>query len=252
MIQDRLPKPAIFAHRGNRIKAPENSMAAFQSALSCGADGIELDTMLSADGVPVVIHDNLVNRTTDGEGKVSELSTAALKELDVGSWFAEEFKGERIPTLEEVLDSVGKQTVINIELKNLEKPFDELPEIVCNLVKKMGLEEHILFSSFNPIALMRAKKAAPEIERGLLTLAGKHWDVVISPDFRWMGHEHWHPDFTELTAEKIEKAHLRGFCVNTYTVNEVDDMRRLMTWEIDSIITDDPNKGLEIRKEMFG
>ena len=103
-----LPRPTIFAHRGASIYAPENTIAAFELAVEQQADGIELDAKLCADGQIVVFHDQTVDRTSDGSGKVLDLSLAALKELDAGSWFGENFAGQAIPTLEEVFEAVGR------------------------------------------------------------------------------------------------------------------------------------------------
>jgi len=103
------PNVTIFAHRGDSAHAPENTLAAFELAAERGADGIELDAKLTADGEIVVIHDPAVDRTTDGTGMVAEMSLAALRELDAGSWFGDTFKGEQIPTLAEVFEAVGKR-----------------------------------------------------------------------------------------------------------------------------------------------
>ena len=135
-----LPKPSIFAHRGSKANAPENTLAAFELAITHKADAIELDVKLCADGQVVVIHDSTVDRTTDGTGQVRKLSLAALKELDAGSYFDIAFRGEAIPTLEEVLEAVGKRIPINIELTNYAAPTDALPAKVAELVIRHGLE----------------------------------------------------------------------------------------------------------------
>jgi len=130
----QLPKPTLFAHRGASAYAPENTLAAFTLAIHQNADAIELDAKLSADGEVVVIHDQTVDRTTDGVGKVNELVLAALKELDAGEKYDESFRGERIPTLDEVLESIGQKIFINIELTNYASPKDDLPLKVAEIV----------------------------------------------------------------------------------------------------------------------
>ncbi|HBY09528.1 MAG TPA: glycerophosphodiester phosphodiesterase, partial [Chloroflexi bacterium] len=122
-----LPRPAIFAHRGASAYAPENTLAAFKLAVDQGADAIELDAKLCADGQIIVIHDQTVERTSNGAGKVADLPLSALQELDAGSWFGLEFKGEPIPTLDEVFEAVGQKIFINIELTNYASPRDLLP-----------------------------------------------------------------------------------------------------------------------------
>src|SRR6266545_5505015 len=118
MKLESLPRPVIFAHRGACAHAPENTMASFELALAHGADAIELDVKLSSDGYVVVHHDDTVDRTTDGTGRIKNLTLAELKKLDAGSFLSEKFKGEKIPTLEEVFEAVGKRTFINVELTN--------------------------------------------------------------------------------------------------------------------------------------
>ena len=186
MILDQLSKPAIFAHRGSSAHAPENTLAAFELAIRHGADAIELDAKLSADGHVVVIHDQTVDRTTDGTGKVRELTLAQLSELDAGSYFDIAFRREPIPTLEQVFQAVGYGILINVELTNYASPTDPLPEKVAGLVRKFGLEKRVLFSSFNPLALVRIRRILPEVPVGLLALPGldgawaRSWSVSAS------------------------------------------------------------------------
>ena len=106
-----LSRPAIIAHRGDKTHAPENTMAAFKMAAENGADAIEFDVKLTADGRVIVLHDQTVNRTTNGTGRISQLPFAAVRELDAGAWFSEKFRGERIPTLDEVFETVGKRCI---------------------------------------------------------------------------------------------------------------------------------------------
>jgi len=169
----QLPRPTIFAHRGASVHAPENTLSAFQLGLQQGADAIELDAKLSADGVVVVIHDATVDRTTDGNGAVKKLSLEAIKELDAGSFFDHAFHGERIPTLGEVFEAIGKLTFINIELTNYTSPYDALPEKVAEQVIKHNLQERVLFSSFNPSILCRIHRLLPSVPIGLLAFSGK-------------------------------------------------------------------------------
>ena len=145
----QLNKPKIFAHRGASAYAPENTMAAFSLAVHQGADAIELDAKLSADGYVVVMHDDTVDRTTNGTGRVSSLSLAELQKLDAGSKFPPLFKSEKVPTLEEVYETLGRKILINVELTNYSTPMDDLPDKVIALVKKFNLEERVLLSSFS-------------------------------------------------------------------------------------------------------
>ena len=157
-----------IAHRGASSAAPPNTLAAFEKAVELGADGIEFDVHLSADGVPVVIHDFTVDGTTDGSGRVAEMTLAQLEQLDAGSSFDPAFAGERIPTLVQVLETCGNRLLLNIELKDLSLRDSGLERAVIAQVEQRGLGNRVILSSFNPFSLRRAKKIAPRIPVGLL------------------------------------------------------------------------------------
>jgi glycerophosphoryl diester phosphodiesterase len=243
----QLSPPTIFAHRGSSIQAPENTISAFELAISQNADAIELDAKLSADGQVVVIHDQTLDRTTNGSGKVMETSLATLKELDAGSWFGMQFTGEPIPTLEEVFEAVGKKIFINIELTNYASVFDELPNKVAQLVQKHGLKDSVMFSSFNPLALRRAHKQLPEVALGLLALPGLPGVWARSFLGRWVPYQALHPDFSSTTRHLIEKQHQHGSRVFVWTVNEAEKLQQLFEWGVDGVFTDDPPLAQKIR-----
>jgi glycerophosphoryl diester phosphodiesterase len=239
-VYQSLPRPTIYAHRGASAYAPENTLAAFQLALRQSADAVELDAKLSADGQVVVIHDQTVDRTTDGQGKVSQLTLRQLKELDAGSHFDASFRGEQIPTLEEVFEAVGRHTMINVELTNYASIFDSLPDEAVKLVRGHGLEKRVMFSSFNPRALLRARKLSPEIPIALLALPGPSGSWARS----WLGcllaYRALHPEVRDVTPELVASVHKRGCLVNVYTVNQAEAMDRLLSMQVDGIFTDDP------------
>ncbi len=166
MKLSELPRRAIVGHRGACAYAPENTLASFELALRQGADAVELDAKLTVDGQVVVIHDQTVDRTTGGHGEVRSLTLAELKKLDAGSHFDIAFQGEPIPTLEEVFEAVGKRTYINVELTNYASITDSLPEKVVDLIKRHQLSGRVFFSSFNPIALYRARRLLPDVPIG--------------------------------------------------------------------------------------
>ena len=230
----------IYGHRGARKYAPENTIPAFRAALEQGADGFELDTMLSADGVPVVIHDRSLERTTDGTGLVDRTSSDHLMTLDAGLWFSEDFRGTRIPFLEEVLAELGQKTEINIELKNIHSPFDSLPEKVCQLVKQYNTVGHVLFSSFVPFNLVRVKKILPEAQVALLFAPDLMGRLLSTKWFRFLSPRFIHPHFTSCSARFINNQHEMGRIINTWTVNDEDKLIALAEKGIDGIITDDP------------
>jgi glycerophosphoryl diester phosphodiesterase len=244
-----LPRPILFGHRGASAHAPENTLASFLLALEHAADAIELDAKLSADGQIVVIHDQTVDRTAGIPGTVAKMTLAQLKELDVGSHFDIAFKGEPIPTLDEVFELVGKRTHINVELTNYAAPLDALPVKVAGLVKRHGLEKRVIFSSFNPIALVRARQALPEVPSGLLAFPGRSGWFARSFLGEAFQHEALHPEARDVNPGLIRREHRRGRLVNTYTVNNPETMRHLFLMGIDGIFTDDPRLARQVLEE---
>ncbi len=231
--------PIIFAHRGSSVHAPENTLAAFELALQQGAEAIELDAKLSADGQVIVIHDQTVDRTTDGSGKVAQMTLPALRALDAGSFFSESYRGERIPTLDEVFETLGKRILINVELTNYATPFDALAPKVVELVRKHALEKRVLFSSFFPHNLSRARRLMPESPRGLLAWAG--WKGAWSRTSAWRGpYQALHPYFTSVNERLVQRVHAAGRRVHAWTVNDEAAIRHLIALGVDGIFTDDP------------
>jgi glycerophosphoryl diester phosphodiesterase len=234
--------PIIFAHRGASAHAPENTIAAFLLALQQGADGIELDAKLTADGHVVVIHDQTVDRTTKISGKVGDMPLEALLELDAGSHFDVAFKGEPIPTLEQVLERIGPDVLINIELSNYASPFDDLPEKVAALVKRYHTTDRVLFSSFNPLALRRVQRLLPDVPVGLLALSGRKGFLARGRFGRLLiSYQSLHVGLEDVTATLIERVHQNKKKIFAYTVNQASDMFRLFDQEVDGIYTDDPS-----------
>ena len=227
--------PKIIAHRGASAYAPENTIAAFQLALDQGADGIELDVMLSKDHQLVVIHDDTVDRTTNGSGHVKEMTLKELQSLDAGD-------GQRIPTLEEVFDQLGGRLIINVELKNYASIFDSLPIEVAKRVKKYQIEESILLSSFNPFNLPRFHSRLPDVKLGLLTQPNQAKKWV----WRLFNFDALHPYFSDVDQVLVASLHDRNRKVNVWTVDDSQEISRLAALNVDSIITNDPKHTREI------
>ena len=240
MMLESLPRPVIFAHRGASAHAPENTIAAFELALAQQADAIELDVKLSSDGYVVVHHDDTVDRTTNGNGRIKDLSLAQLRSLDAGSFFAEKFRGEKIPTLEDVFEAVGKRTLINVELTNYKTRRDSLVETVCMLVKKHQMQKRVIFSSFFASNLSRARSYLPDVPRGLLALHGFLGSWARSFGFVFGKYQALHPYLTDTTQQEVARVHRLNCRIHVWTVNKEDDMRRLFSWGVDGIFTDDP------------
>jgi glycerophosphoryl diester phosphodiesterase len=244
-----LSQPVIFAHRGASAHAPENTLAAFELALAQNADAIELDAKLSADGVAVVIHDPTVDRTTGSHGQVKDLSFKQLRSLDAGGFFSEKYRGEKIPSLEEVFEGVGKRTFINVELTNYRTPRDSLVETVCMLVKKSGLQKRVLFSSFFASNLSKARVYLPDVPRGLLAFNGVLGAWARSFGFNFGGYQALHPYLKDVSAQQVQRVHRLNRRIHVWTVNAAEDMRRQFDWGVDAIFTDDPQLAVQVRSE---
>lgn len=240
-------RPLIFAHRGASTDAPENTLAAFSLALEQGADGIELDAKLTADGEVVVIHDPTVDRTTDGRGRVSQMTLAQLRQLDAGIKKSADFKGCTIPTLAEVFEAVGNRLIINIELTNYGSPEDGLPGKAASLVQTYHLEESVLFSSFLPSNLVLIRKLAPQVPLAILARPGPAGRKHRSAHSRNVAQEFLHPHFLDTTKRLINREHAAGRQVTAWTVNIPFLMRNLIQAGVDGLITDNPRLGLTIR-----
>lgn len=240
------PTPIVFGHRGASAHAPENTLAAFELALAQGAGGVELDAKLSADGHVVVHHDATLERTTNGRGNVSKHTLAHLRGLDAGGFFSEKFRGEKIPTLDEVFESIGSKAFINVELTNYSTPRDALVEKVVELVKRHGLQNRILFSSFLPGNLSKAAALLPEVPRGLLALGGWMGAWARSFGFAFGDYYALHPYMTDVSARQVSRVHQLKRRIHVWTVNAADDMRRLFSWRVDGIFTDDPALAVKV------
>ena len=243
------PHPFLFAHRGASAHAPENTLAAFELALAQKADGIELDVKLSADGHVVVIHDPTVDRTTGAHGRVKDISLAELRSLGAGSFLSENFSSEKIPTLEEVFEAMGKRIFINVELTNYNSPRDQLVESVCMLVKKFNLQKHVMFSSFFASNLSKAGSYLPDVPRGLLALNGIPGAWARSFGYAFGKYQALHPYLKDVTPEQVQRVHRLKGRVHVWTVNKAEDMRQLFHWGVDAIFTDDPQLAVQVREE---
>ncbi len=233
-------QPLIIAHRGASALAPENTMASFRLAKDLGADGIELDVMLSADERLVVIHDLNVSRTTNGQGKVNEMSWEQLKDLEAGSSFSEKFAGEPLPLLEQVFEELGGQLLINVELKNNATPKDQLTEKVIRLVQAMGLAETVLLSSFTARNLLVADNLAPDIRKGLLTLPGLGRSLFLGLWMRRYPFDALHPNFKDVSHKSVDFLHKQGKQVNVWTVDRANDLLKMKHLGVDMVICNDP------------
>ncbi len=240
--------PMITAHRGASNQAPENTMPAFRRALELGADGIELDVHMSADGRLVVIHDETVDRTSNGKGLVKDKTLAELKELDFGSWFSEGFRGEKIPELEDVLELLSDRDVLlNIEIKNGPVFYPGIETAVADALQKYGMTDRTIISSFNHYTLVEIRRYNPGIRTAPLYMAGlyKPWDYARS-----IGASAIHPLFYNIVPEVVKGCRENNISVNPFTVDRPEHIRAVAEAGVDGIITNVPDVAIKIVREM--
>lgn len=234
-----------IAHRGFSGSYPENTMLAFRKAVEVGSDGIETDLHITKDGVIVICHDETIDRTTNGNGFIKDYNYEELRSFDAGIKFSKEFEGERIPSLDEFLDYVkDKNLLINLELKNNIIDYYELEKRVIDKVYEYDLKKKVILSSFNHYSMVKAKKYDRGIKTGLLCA-----EVLYKP-YKYVnmtGADALHPYYKSVMNKKIvKKIHDRKIMINAYTVNEEEDMKRMIELNIDGIITNYPDKLKEL------
>ena len=224
-------RPFVISHAACKGHAPENTLLGVRKAIELGADGIEIDVYASRDGVPVLIHDETVDRTTNGSGPVSEMSMAELRKLDAGG-------GERIPALAEVLEVTKDRALLVIEVKQA-----GIEEQVLRVVRELGALNDCVVHSFNPQVVSRFRAAEPALPAALLIGAvdvtdwGQLFSFALSLNAQGIS-----VFFPMVDAGLVWRAHLRKLSFYTWTVNEADEMGRLRDCGVDAITTDYPDR----------
>ena len=227
------------AHRGASGQVPENTHAAFAAALDLGVDAIELDCQLSADGELVVIHDETLDRTTDGLGPVAARTWAELSVLDAGAWRGPQFRGERIPRLADVLEQVRGHALLNVEIKSA-RDVGAIEAKLAALATAHAAIDWILFSSFHEAAVRNLRAAAPAAAIGVLwnrRPASAALDLAAALDARCII-----PARRLVDTRLVGDAHARDLGVWVWTVNEVPEMRRLLALGVDALFSDHPER----------
>lgn len=235
------PYPRVLAHRGGGSFAPENTLAAIRKAKEFGFGGVEVDVMLAADSVPVLIHDETLDRTTNGKGPVAKTASAQLAALDAGGWFGAAFAGEPLPRYADAARlCVDLGLWANVEIKPAGGFEHETGRIVAAMSAKLwrGARVAPLLSSFSAAALDAAAAAAPGLKRGLL--AGE-----ISVDWRdrlvQLGCVSLHCDHRHLTQARAHAVKEAGYALLCYTVNDPAMAAELFGWGVDAVVTDRPD-----------
>ncbi len=233
--------PMVIAHRGGKMWAPENTMAAFSRSLKAGVPAIELDIHRCKSGELVVIHDETIDRTTDGSGLVKDFSYKGLQKFSAGSWYSKKFKAEKVPLLSQVLELVDGKAHIFIEVKNAPIEYPGIEDDLAALLKKYKHQMRVTVISFDHEFLARFHNKFPGIKVAFL-------DVAIVSDIasyaKKIGATAWNPGFGEIRKDAVDRAHEAGLRVNPWTVNGKKSWRQAVSMGVDGIITDDP-RGLK-------
>lgn len=236
-----MKKVLNIAHRGFSGVYPENTMIAFRKAVDIQCDGIETDVQLTKDRVPVLCHDETLNRTTTGKGLIRDYTYKELSKLDAGIKKSKKFKGSAIPTLDELLDfAKDKNILINIELKSSIIIYPDLEKIVIDRIYKYKMEKKCILSSFNHYSMVRCKQIDSSIKTALL-----YNEILYKPEkyIEYVGADALHPDFSTLYRENIiEGIKEKNVPINVYTVNEEKDMINMIKLGVNGIITNHPDK----------
>ncbi|OFI48624.1 glycerophosphoryl diester phosphodiesterase [Floricoccus tropicus] len=233
----------IFAHRGLPLLAPENTLAGFNLMQDYNIEWFETDVTSTRDGKLVIIHDDFLERTTSSAGEVSRTDYDLMKDTDTGSWFSPEFEGQKLPTIDDLVEFVNKTKLnLNLELKGITGPHgnDLANDLVIQLKEKLSQIDpsvKILISSFNSILLAKMHNIAPEYEYAILF--EQH---TLYPDWQLIadacGATTVHLENDRLTREMIDEIQKRGYKINVWTVNEADRANELFNWGVDGIFTD--------------
>jgi glycerophosphoryl diester phosphodiesterase len=233
--------PQVIAHRGSSGEAPENTLASLHLAGQQGAKWVEIDVILSADGVPVIFHDDYLSRTTDGDGLIHKTPLNELKKLDVGSWKDSAFKNERIPTLLEAIDVIAHYGMgLNLELKPCEGLEEETVAASVEVLKAhWPIKLPLLFSSFNYFALISAKSYWPEVARGYnVSAIPKAWQERLEHlDCAGL---HIHQCFFH--AQQVAEIQAAGYKILAFTINDPDLALQLFAQGLDAVFSDYPKQ----------
>lgn len=232
----------ICGHRGVAALAPENTLAGLRAAHALGLEWVEIDVQLSRDDEVVVIHDDTVNRCSNGRGKVRQLEWPELVRLDAGGWFGAEFAGEPLPRLADYLEQAQAFGIrVNIELKI--HPGDDAARLcrrVSEVVTRLSSpQDALLFSSFDPACLAHLRQLSPSIARGLLV---EHLPADWHAQLLRLDCIALHCNHHNLTPAQANAVKAAGFLLHCYTVNDPARMHTLEAWGVDMIFTDDPKE----------
>ena len=238
-------QPSVVGHRGAMGHCPENTLAAFDRAAELGASWVEFDVHLSADGVPVVIHDELLDRTTNGHGLVRDHSLAELRALDAGAWYGPNYAGQRIPNLDDVLDWARWRGIsVDVEIKNAPLYYEGIEALVLAALDRHAMLSQALVSSFDHPAVQRLKRLEPRVLTGVLYGCRPADPVALACQ---ASADVLLPQWAYVTAADVAAAHSAGLAVGTWTTSDPSTLRQLIAAGVDAVITNHPDVAGAIR-----
>ena len=235
----------IIAHRGASAYYPENTLPSFEGAIAMGADMVELDVQLTSDQEVVVFHDEKISRCTDGRGKIADYSLVSLKKMDAGSWFEKKFKNARIPTLVEVLDICKNKIAVNIEIKTeaVNKMFfGDIEEKCLKILEHKGMREHVVFSSFDPHAIMHLKQIDNTAVAAVLFEKKHYGSKLPSEIMESVNADAFNCSASELNRKWLINIKSKNIPVNIYTVNDEKNMKKFLGMGVNGIFTNKPDE----------
>ncbi len=236
-----MKRPLIIAHRGACREAPANTLPAFERALGLGADGIECDVMLTSDRVPVISHDDHIERFSTTFKHIHKTPYKSLHTIDVGSRFSEKFAGTPIPTLSDLM-SLFRPTsmLLNLELKMQPQRPNGIEKIVADIIHEFNMDEQVIISSFSPMILWRTKQLAPHLRRALLTEPRAFFFLHMCFFAKVLDVWGIHPSLSATDRKLVEVARSNNWQVNIWTLNSPAAFAQALQLGVDGIITDDP------------
>ncbi len=239
----------VVAHRGASGIAPENTLSSFAEAIRSGAHFIEMDVQVTADGIPIVFHDKGLSRTTNGSGFASKLTYEELQQFDSGNWFSEKFTGEKIPTLEDVLESVQNKILVNIELKNLgTNPLPHIEKII-KIIENFNYSDKVVISSFYYDQLKIVKKIKSTIPTAIIRLPKDR--LLPSEIAKQFPFEGLVCNIEELNNEIVDDAHQIGLFLGIYTVNNPSELEYVLKFDIKAIVTNFPEQIITLLRQKY-
>lgn len=241
--------PLVLAHRGANKVAPQNTLPAFQKALDFKADGLETDVHLSKDGHIVICHNYTIDETSNGTGRVDEMTLSQLKGFDFGSYFSDEFKGVSLPTLPELLDLTKSMKLINIEIKPPQKDCDLVKRVV-EAIHQYGILKNSIVSCFDPECIKLVKEIDKNVKTGLLyendDLGHEIITFGVAKYCKQLNADAAHPHRKLITHKEVIDLHNLGIKVNPWTVNKEEEIIRFTEWGCDALISDVPDYCLKV------